>query len=96
MSADVLVIERDAVVEVVEAARQGPPGPPGPPGGGGYLHSQASASAAWIVNHNLGVRPDIAVRDTGGNEVLAQITHTTLHQAVVSFATPVAGEARCI
>lgn len=79
-------------VEVV-AGFQGPPGIPGSPGTG-YVHSQASAEAEWIVNHNLGVRPAVAVIDIGGNELDAAVQHMSLNQLRIYFTAPTAGFAR--
>lgn len=101
LTEQVLVLE-DGSIEIIASAEQGPPGPPGadgpvgPPGasGGGYVHSQASAETLWIINHNLGVRPAVSVSDTGGNELDAQVLHTSLYQCHVIFNTPTAGQAR--
>lgn len=97
----VLALDGDDV-EALDVAEQGPPGPPGadgpigPPGanGGGYVHSQASAEALWIINHNLGVRPSVSITETGGNELDAEVLHISLNQCHVVFNTPTAGLAR--
>ncbi|WP_018407936.1 hypothetical protein [Methylocystis rosea] len=68
-------------------------GPPGPIGG--YTHVQLSASAAWTINHNLGVKPTISLYSVGGVEFEGQITHVTDNQAVINLATSIAGFARC-
>jgi hypothetical protein len=60
-----------------------------------YRHDQPSASASWVINHGLGVNPNIKVYSVGSVEVLAAVTHTTLNQAVVSFEAPFAGFAVC-
>lgn len=92
------------VVEVPAAARAevavtglGAPGPAGPSGSvSSYTHTQASASATWTINHNLGRRPLIQLYTTGGVEFDGQITHTSDNQAIVDLAGAVAGTARCI
>ncbi len=61
-----------------------------------YVHTQASASAAWVINHNLGLRPAVSILDTGGNEIGAEVIHTSMNQLVIRFAIPVAGLARLI
>lgn len=72
---------------------------PGSMGGGGgganYLHTQASSSASWTVNHNLGYRPAVSVRSPGGVEVEAEVTHTSVNQCVVTFAAPYTGSVFC-
>lgn len=86
-----------SLVRVVEATVaggiQGPPGPAGAPGAG-YVHSQPSADSVWIINHNLGIRPGVAVMDVGGNEVDATVLHMTENQTRIYFNTPMAGFAR--
>jgi hypothetical protein len=68
----------------------------------GYLNSgapqafefnQAAASDTWTINHNLGRKVDVELYTVGGMEMLGDITHTSPNQAVVSFASPVAGSA---
>lgn len=77
----------------------GPPGLPGlqgPPGPSGtsYEHVQSSASSSWIVNHNLGYRPGVTVLNSGSQEVIAEIIHTSVNQVVIGFITPISGLAR--
>ncbi len=60
-----------------------------------YMHSQTVAAVQWTVNHNLGFKPDIAIYDTGGNVVEAQILHTSSDQAIIYFNIALAGVARC-
>lgn len=46
-----------------------------------------------IVNHNLGRRPSsIAVLNSGGVEVIANIVHTSANQFVVELNPPMAGQ----
>jgi hypothetical protein len=78
----------------------GPPGPAGPQGpsgasGGTYLHTQASPAATWQINHSLGRTPNIAVINTSGTVVHADIVHNSASQAVVTFPAPYAGTAFC-
>lgn len=71
-------------------------GPPGPAGQPAYIHTQASASAEWVVNHNLGVRPLIVVLSPGGVEVEAHPIHMSTNQVRIHFAAPATGSVRCI
>lgn len=87
----------EEIVALVEVGVQGPPGPPGPEGiAFAHVHTQTSAEAEWVVNHNLGARPNVEVRNTGGAVVLTDIVHQSTNQLRIYFAFPVAGEARCI
>lgn len=58
-----------------------------------YTHTQGSASATWVVNHNLGYRPTVVVFSAGGIEVEATIIHISLNQTQISFNTAVTGTA---
>jgi hypothetical protein len=72
------------------------PGDTWPSGGGGgdlnYVHNQVAASALWTVTHNLGKFPAVSVVDTGGNELIADVTYITLNQVTVGFGAPTSGK----
>ena len=87
---DVIVPAAPAVVEIITEGPQGPAG-----GILGYLHTQASPASTWTINHNLGLKPVVALYSVGGVEFDAQVTHVSDNQCVVSLATAVAGFARC-
>jgi hypothetical protein len=61
-----------------------------------FLHTQNSPASEWIVNHNLGVKPNAAVLDTGGNVVDAQVLHISANQLRVYFSSAQTGAVRCI
>jgi hypothetical protein len=70
----------------------GPPGlsaPDAPP----LLHTQASAAAEWIVNHDRGFRPLVTVLGAGGGEVVAEVLHISDNQLRIYFSQPQAGSA---
>ena len=79
-------------VEKVKSTERGPPGPPGA-GGNVFEYSPPSASDEWIVNHNFGYNPVVAVLSPGGVEVEAQVLHTSLNQTRVLFNAPQLGKA---
>jgi hypothetical protein len=83
-----------ATVTVKSGGTVGPQGPKGDPAV--YVHTQAEAATTWTVNHNLGVKPIVAIYSTGSVEVEAQVTHTSTNQFTVSFSTALAGYARCV
>jgi hypothetical protein len=83
------------VIVTVHAGAPGAPGADGNGGGANYLHTQASASAIWTVNHNLGARPTIEVRNNGGQVVLAEITHVSANQATITLVAAMSGTAFC-
>ena len=83
----------DLVAAINElAARE----PTGSSSGVAYLHTQTSTSAAWVINHNLGLRPAVSIVDSGGSEIEADVMHTSVNQLVIRFAIPIAGLARLI
>jgi hypothetical protein len=73
---------------------QGVQGPPGPVGAF-YLHTQASASASWTINHNLGFQPNVSIKNAGGVEVECEVVHTSNNQCVAYANTAFSGTARC-
>lgn len=58
-----------------------------------YTHTQGSASATWTINHNLGRKVSVTLFTVGGMQMLGDVTHTSINQAVVNFASAVAGSA---
>ena len=59
-----------------------------------YTHAQVVAAAIWTINHNLGLRPAVSILDSGGNEVEADVVHTSANQLLIRFAIPISGLAR--
>lgn len=86
----VVIEERVEVVEI-DVGRTGPQGP----ASAFHEHVQSAASAAWTINHNLGFRPTVSAIDEGSQQIEGSVIHTSVNQLVLSFATPIAGRARC-
>lgn len=74
----------------------GAAGADGADGATGYDFTQASASALWTINHNLGRKPMITLFTPGGQQMMADVLHVSTNQAQVSFAAPQTGSARAI
>lgn len=91
------VVEQPSQVTTEMVVGQGPAGPPGAPGpyGGQYEHNQGAASDSWVVNHNLGFRPNVTLLSVGGAEMIAEVLHMSENQARVYFDQPRAGLAVC-
>ena len=81
--------------DVLVVPVSGPVGPQGIPGaaGSGYTHTQASPSASWIVNHGLGVFPNVSV-EVAGSQVIAEVIHSSVNTVNIVFASPQSGSAR--
>lgn len=58
-----------------------------------YTHNQSSASAQWVINHNLRKKPSVAVVDSAGNNVVGEITYTNNNSITVDFSGSFAGYA---
>ena len=82
----------DLVTAINELAARGNGG--STTGGVAYTHLQSLPNTVWTINHNLGMRPAVTILDTGGNEVEADVVHTSFNQLVIRFAVPIAGIAR--
>ena len=72
-------------------SEQGPAGPPS----ARYEHVQETASAEWIVNHNLGRCPGMVVMTAGGVVADAEIVCVSPNQCRVLLATPMTGSCVC-
>jgi hypothetical protein len=75
-----------------EAGPEGPQGPQGPAGGAWYLHTQAVAASAWIVNHNLGHVTHVTIFSDTFEEVEADVVQQT-NLLTISFPAPYTGYA---
>lgn len=58
-----------------------------------YLHSQASPSATWVINHNLGKFASVNVVDTANDEIIGDVRYNGINQITITFSTPVSGSA---
>lgn len=72
-------------------------GPSGLTGAGApaYLHNQPVPATTWTVNHNLGYRPAVSALSVGGVVMLANVIHTSVNQALITFDQPTPGQATC-
>lgn len=74
------------------------PGPQGEPGLNGgsamYFTRDFINSSNWIVNHDLGVKPNVSII-VGGEEVESDITHNSVNSLTVNFPGPQTGSVVC-
>lgn len=85
-------IETVPAFDLVLEVGQGPSGPPGSGGGGSaFRFIQGSPLSEWIINHNLGIEPQVEVMSPGSVRVNAEVVHTSINQVRVLFATPNSG-----
>jgi len=60
-----------------------------------YRHVQSGAVDTWVIAHNLGKYPTVAVVDTSGAVMIGEIHYTNLGALTITFSAPVSGEAYC-
>ena len=58
-----------------------------------YEHTQGSTSNSWVINHNLGFKPNVTVVDSAGNIVEGEISYTNSNSITVSFQSAFSGYA---
>jgi hypothetical protein len=83
----------EVVVLVQDVGMQGPPGPPGIPGGTRYTHVQIEASALWLIQHDLGYKPQVTVVDSADTKVYGDIHYLNDNQLEIGFTAPFSGKA---
>lgn len=83
------------IINQITVASPGPQGPPGifSPSDIAYTYTQASASAVWTINHNLGFNPVAVVLDSAGTQCEGSITYPTVNQMVITFTGAFTGVA---
>lgn len=103
-AAPVTVVRENRIVQVAAPGIQGPPGETGPegpqgpqgpegPAGQYYVHTQASPSASWVIDHNLNKKVHVSIFNASGDLVYSDVHHGSLNQASIVFPAPFAGSA---
>ena len=62
-------------------------------GDANYVHDQGSASATWVVTHNLNKYCSVTVVDTANTVVIGEIEYNSVNQATLTFQSAFAGKA---
>lgn len=58
-----------------------------------YVHTQASPSATWTVDHNLSKRASVSVVDSAGTVIICDVSYTSDNQVVLTFDASTSGQA---
>jgi len=58
-----------------------------------HIHNQPTASAQWVVVHNLGKYPSVSVVDTSDVEVIGEVEHNSDSQLTIKFSAAFSGKA---
>lgn len=88
-----IVVDANSAISIVNA---GPQGPPGVSGGSAasYFHTQVAPASSWVINHNLGFRPNVTVEEeTTGDDIMCSVIHHSVTQIELQFNIPRAGSA---
>lgn len=76
---------------------EGDPGPEGPQGPAGteqtYIFTQVGAIYVWDIIHLLNRYPSVTVIDSGGTEVIPDVTYVSDDEVQLYFANPTSGKA---
>jgi len=56
-----------------------------------HVHTQASASSTWTINHSLGGYPSVTVVDSALTTVIGEVLYVSTSQVVVEFTAPFSG-----
>lgn len=60
-----------------------------------FAYTQATASAEWVIQHNLNKFPGVKILDNFGEEIVGNVVYTTPNIARVTFSKPYSGVAYC-
>lgn len=58
-----------------------------------FVYNQATPEAVWTINHGLGFYPNAMVTDSGGSEVIGDVTQTDTTTMTLTFSAAFAGTA---
>lgn len=58
-----------------------------------YHHIQNVSSASWVINHNLGWKPNVTVQDSAGTTVEGEIVYTNNNSLTLNFTGAFTGNA---
>lgn len=76
---------------------EGDPGPEGPPGPSGtettYTFTQLAAVYSWDIIHLLNRYPSVTVIDSGGTEIIPNVSYISDDEIQLYFENPTSGKA---
>lgn len=58
-----------------------------------FIHTQASPSYSWVINHNLMFFPNVSIVDSANTHVIGEVVYSTENTLTVSFSTQFSGKA---
>ncbi len=60
-----------------------------------YVHVQGTPSDTWMIVHNLGRHPSVAVVDSAGEQWLVTPRHLSVNECVLEMRVSFSGTATC-
>jgi len=86
----VIVRTQPSVNVIIGGGRtQTPPTSEGPD----FVFTQTTPAASWLIAHSLNGFPSVAIVDSVGNIIMAQVRYVDSNTVLVTFSQPVAGSA---
>lgn len=58
-----------------------------------FTHIQSSSSATWVITHNLGKYPAVAVQDSAGTDVFGEVEYNSIYKLTITFSGAFSGSA---
>jgi hypothetical protein len=58
-----------------------------------FVYTQSTASASWVIAHNLNKYPSVSIVDSGGNLVMGEVTYTDANNLTITFSASFSGKA---
>lgn len=58
-----------------------------------HIHTQASPSSTWTINHTLDGYPSVMVVDSAATVVIGEVSYVSTSQVIVEFTAPFSGYA---
>ena len=58
-----------------------------------FVHDQGSASATWVVDHNLAKKCSVTVVDSAGTVIIGQVVYNTDNRCTITFEAAFSGKA---
>lgn len=58
-----------------------------------YIHNQSTASARWVVVHNLNKYPSVSITDSAGSQVFGEVQYVDENNLIITFSAAFSGKA---
>jgi len=62
-------------------------------GGISFTHQQTVPAAQWVIDHHMGLVPNVVILDASGQQMIAEVRHPSDQTTVIVHSAPYAGTA---